>query len=279
MAKENLKIHERTNDQIVLRAERGVGKQADAQQSSGRLALAESPMLSLKKVIYMMLKTAFQRVTGVLPDQLEPALDPIDKIPESLEIAIEEAIYNHPILKSANSDIESAFAQHNTAASPYYPRVDLEAGYSWNNNLDGIPDKNEDLTAMVRMQWNVFKGGKDAARRNETAHLISQAKNIRDNTYRQVVESMRLSWVAHQTVKNQMVFFKQHSDASVKTNRAYQEQFNIGQRSLLDLLDSANEMFQAKSAYVNSLYDQQFAMFRILTSKGTLNEFLNVNIT
>ena len=126
------------------------------------------------------------------------------------------------------------------------------------------------------MQWNVFKGGKDKARRNETAHLISQAKNIRDNTYRQVVESMRLSWVAHQTVKNQMVFFKQHSDASIKTNKAYQEQFNIGQRSLLDLLDSANEMFQAKSAYVNSLYDQQFSMFRILTSKGTLNEFLNV---
>jgi adhesin transport system outer membrane protein len=277
LAKENLKIHERTNDQIVLRAERGVGKQADAQQSAGRLALAESNVKSEEGNLFDA-ETAFQRVIGVLPDQLEPALDPIDKIPESLEIAIEEAIYNHPILKSANSDIESAFAQHNTAASPYYPRVDLEAGYSWNNNLDGIPDKNEDLTAMVRMQWNVFKGGKDKARRSETAHLISQAKNIRDNTYRQVVESMRLSWVAHQTVKNQMVFFKQHSDASIKTNKAYQEQFNIGQRSLLDLLDSANEMFQAKSAYVNSLYDQQFAMFRILTSKGTLNEFLNVTL-
>jgi len=277
LAKENLAIHERTNDQIALRAERGIGKKADAQQSLGRVALAETNVKSEEGNLFDA-ETAFQRVIGVLPKDLEPAPDPIDNISESLDAAIEEAIANHPILKSANSDIESAFAQHKTAASPYYPRVDLEAGYSWNNNLDGIPGKNEDLTAMVKMQWNVFKGGKDKARRNETAHLINQAKNIRDNTYRQVVESMRLSWVAYQTVKNQMVFFKRHSDASVKTSKAYQEQFNIGQRSLLDLLDSANEMFQAKSAYVNSLYDQQFAMYRILTSKGTLNQFLDVKL-
>jgi adhesin transport system outer membrane protein len=277
LAKENLAIHERTNDQIALRAESGIGKKADAQQSLGRVALAETNVKSEEGNLFDA-ETAFQRVIGVLPKDLEPAPDPIDSISENLDAAIEEAIENHPILKSANSDIESAFAQHKTAASPYYPRVDLEAGYSWNNNLDGIPGKNEDLTAMVKMQWNVFKGGKDKARRSETAHLINQAKNIRDNTYRQVVESMRLSWVAYQTVKNQMVFFKRHSDASVKTSKAYQEQFNIGQRSLLDLLDSANEMFQAKSAYVNSLYDQQFAMYRILTSKGTLNQFLDVKL-
>jgi len=277
LAKENLEIHRRTNDQISLRAERGVGKKADAQQSLGRLSLAETSVQSEEGNLRDA-ETAYLRVIGLLPKQLEQAPDPIDSIPESLDIAIEEALSNHPILKSANSDIESAFAQHNTAASPYYPRVDLEAGYSWNNNLDGIPNRNEDLTAMVKMQWNIFKGGKDSARRNETAYLINKAKNIRDNTYRQVVESMRLSWVAYQTVKNQMIYFKRFSDASIKTNKAYQGQFNIGQRTLLDLLDSANEMFVAKSAYVNSLYDQQFSMYRILTSKGELNRFLTVKL-
>ncbi len=277
LAKENLEIHQRTNDQILLRAERGVGKKADAQQSLGRLALAESNVKSEEGNLYDT-ETAFQRVIGVLPKDLEPAPDPIDSIPESVDAAIEEAIANHPILKSANSDIESAFAQHKTAASSYYPRVDFEAGYSWNNNLDGVPYKNEDLTAMVRMQWNVFNGGKDIARRNETAYRITEAKNIRDNTYRLVVESMRLSWTAYQTVKNQMVFFKRHSDASIKTHQAYQKQFNIGQRTLLDLLDSANEMYLAKSAYVNALYDQQFAMYRILTSKGMLNQFLGTQL-
>ena len=78
---------------------------------------------------------------------------------------------------------------------------------------------------------------KTTARRRETAERINQAKEIRDNTHRQVVESMRLSWVAHQTVKQQLEFFRIYKDSSIKSNLAYQKQFNIGQRTLLDLLD------------------------------------------
>ncbi|MCK5666709.1 MAG: TolC family protein, partial [Thiotrichaceae bacterium] len=183
-----------------------------------------------------------------------------------------------PILKSANADIDSAYAQHDTARSPYMPRLDIEAGATHDNDLDGIKGKNEDVSAMLRLRYNLFNGGKDLARRKETAQLINQSKDIRDNTYRQVVESMRLSWVAHQTVKSQLDFFKSYQDASIKTNTAYQKQFNIGQRTLLDLLDSANEMFVAKSAYTNAKYDELFSQYRILASKGGLNKYLGVKL-
>jgi adhesin transport system outer membrane protein len=89
---------------------------------------------------------------------------------------------------------------------------------------------------------------------------------------------MRLSWIAHQTVQNQMAFFESHRDSSIKSNEAYQKQFNIGRRSLLDLLDSANEMFVAKSAYANAKYDELFSQFRILASAGALNNYLNVTL-
>jgi adhesin transport system outer membrane protein len=158
------------------------------------------------------------------------------------------------------------------------PRLDVEAGTSYNNDLDGIKGRNYDASVMLQLRYNLFNGGKDVARRRETAELINQSKEIRDNTYRQVVESMRLSWVAHQTVKNQLDFFKTHRDASIKTNLAYQKQFNIGQRTLLDLLDSANEMFLAKSAYTTAKYDVIFSEYRILTSKGALNNYLNITL-
>lgn len=277
LAEENLQVHARTNDQIKLRGERGIGKKADTDQSIGRLSLAETNVRS-DQGNFQDAETAFLRVVGVLPGTLVNPPDPTQHIPDTLDISVEQALANHPILKSANADIDHAFAQHETAASPYYPRLDIELGYSHNNNLDGIPGKNEDWNAMLRSRWNVFNGGKDSARRQETAHLITQAKDIRDNTYRQVVETMRLSWVAHQTVMSQMEFFKKHADSSVKTNQAYQKQFNIGQRTLLDLLDSANEMFLAKSAYVNAQYDELFAKYRILTSKGELTSFLDVKL-
>lgn len=277
LAQENLVVHARTNDQITLRSEQGIGKRADIEQSTGRLSLAETNVRAeegnLKDA-----KTAFLRVVGALPGQLETPADPNTLLPASIDEAIEKAVENHPILKSANADIESAVSQHETARAAYMPRVDFEGGGSYNNNLDGIPGKNEDLTAMLRLRYNLFNGGKDLARRKETAHLIAQSKDIRDNTYRQVVESMRLSWVAHQTVKDQLAFFKNHRDSSIKALEAYQLQFNIGQRTLLDLLDSANEMFIAKSAYTNALYDELFAAYRILASMGGLNQSLGVTL-
>ena len=277
LAKENQLIHQRINDQIRLRGEHGIGKRADTEQSKGRLALAEKNTLSEIGNIKDS-ETAFLRVIGALPQDLESPAAPSDTLPENIEQAVEQAVANHPILKSANADIDSAFAQHDTARAPYMPRLDVEAGATHDNDLDGIKGKNEDVSVMLRLRYNLFNGGKDIARRKETAELINQSKDIRDNTYRQVVESMRLSWVAHETVKSQMEFFKEHMDASIKTNNAYQKQFNIGQRTLLDLLDSANEMFISKSSYTDAKYNELFSQFRILTSKGALNNYLGVTL-
>ncbi len=277
LAKDNLLIHQRTNDQIQLRSARGIGRRADADQSTGRLALAERNTLSeignLKDT-----ETTFLRVIGALPNDLEPVTAPTDALPEKMEQAVEQAIANHPILKSANADVDSAFAQHDTARAAYMPRIDFEAGASHNVDIDGIKGKNEDATAILRLRYNLFNGGRDLARRKETAQLINQAKDIRNNTYRQVVESMRLSYIAYRTIQSQLKYFKSHMVSSIRTNIAYQKQFNIGQRTLLDLLDSANEMFVAKSAYSNAKYDGLFAEYRVLASKGALNNYLDVKL-
>lgn len=277
LARENLSIHQKTNDQIQLRSGRGIGKKADADQSTGRLALAKKNALSevgnLKDA-----ETAFLRVVGEFPKDLQSVTVPTGALPINLDSAVEQAIANHPILKSANADIDSAMAQHSTAKAAYMPRLDVEASASHNVDIDGIKGKNEDTSVMLRLRYNLFNGGKDLARRKETSKLINQAKSIRDNTYRQVVESMRLSWVAHETIKSQMNFFKIHKYSSIKSNAAYQKQFKIGQRTLLDLLDSANEMFVSKSAFTNAKYDELYSRFRILTSKGTLNESLGINL-
>jgi len=138
-------------------------------------------------------QTAYLRVVGRLPYDLQHIASPEKALPASFDQAIDLAINNHPILKSANVDIESAIAQHATAKAAFMPRVDLELSASHNKDIDGIEGVNEDALAMVRLRYNLYNGGKDMARRRETAQLINQAKSNRDNTYRQPVESMRLS--------------------------------------------------------------------------------------
>jgi adhesin transport system outer membrane protein len=277
LAQTNLEAHQRTHDQIMLRAERGVGRKADMEQSLGRLALAEANLKS-EQANLRDAETAYIRVVGMPPSSLSLPDSPISMLPASVDEAIATAIENHPTLRLANYDVESAQAQHATAKAPFYPDLHFELGTRADHDIDGQEGKDKDITAMLRLRYNLYNGGRDSARREETAFLINQAAEIRNNTHRQVEESVRLSWNAWQTLNAQMPAREQHVQSSEKARDAYQQQFSLGQRTLLDLLDSENEVFRARTALVNTKYDELYAMYRILNSMGMLLQGLNVEL-
>ncbi len=277
LAVTNLEAHERTHDQIKLRSEYGVGRKADMDQSEGRLALAKANLVAEQSNLADA-EIIYSRVVGIEAKNLTDPASPRSLLPETLDEAIALALENHPVLKSATADVESSNAQYETSKAAFFPRVDFELGTTANNDIDGINGNNKDVTAMFRLRYNLLNGGRDSARREQTAYLINQATEIRNNTHRQVEESTRLSWNALQTVDRQKSYFELHVESSKRSRDAYQQQFNLGQRTLLDLLDSENEVFVASQAYVNSQYDELFALYRILNSMGMLLPSLNVSL-
>ena len=175
-------------------------------------------------------------------------------------------------------DVAATVAQHEASKQAFYPRFDLELGARYGDDLDGTEGRDDDMTAMLRMRYNLFAGGKDKARSAQTARLINEAKEVRNNTYRQVVESMRLSWAAYEATQQQLTYLENYVTASEKTRGAYAKQFNLGKRTLLDLLDTENELFEARRARVNAWHDNQLAQYRILVAMGKLKEYLGVQL-
>lgn len=277
LADENLEIHRTTNDQVKLRSERGVGKKADEEQSIGRLARAETNERAERGNL-LDANTAFLKVVGRLAEDLEQPESPASSMPADIDAAVDQAVATNPILKAAETDVQEAEAQQQSAQSPFFPMLHFEVTGRNDADLDGTTGQDDEVQAMLRMRYNLFSGGRDEARRKETASLVSQAKEIRNTTHREVIETMRLAWAAYETVTSQLEFFASHREAAIKTHESYQQQFNIGQRTLLDLLDSANEMYTAKADYANAQYDQMIAMYRILAATGTLHEHLNVTL-
>ena len=272
----NLDNHQQTYDRILKRGERGVGSKADVQQALGRLALAKTNLMAEENKQEDAI-AAFINVVGSDPMHLEDPEPPKQLLPASLEEAITVALDNNPRLKSADADVDAAREQYEAAKSLFYPRVHLELSGSNNDNLDGITGTNKDAQAMISGRYN-FTGGKDIARRQETVYQLDQAKEIRARTHRQVVESMRLSWHAYETAKSQLEYFETHVNASKQALIAYRKQFNIGQRTLIDLLDQENEVFQANINYVNGLYTLAFSTYRILAGTGKLLWSLDVEL-
>ena len=252
LAQTNLESHLRTHDQITLRSERGVGRRADMDQSLGRLALAETNLMAEQSNLRDA-ETNYLRVVGEAPSSLSQPPSPEPFLPMTVEEAVNIAIQNHPTLRSAQADVASANAQHDVTKAAFLPRVDFELGTRNDHDIDGVRGTDKDVTAMFRLRYNLLNGGKDKARREETAFLINQAAEIRNNTHRQVEQSVRLSWNALETVRRQMSYFEEYAAAAEKTRDAYQQQFNFGQRTLLDLLDSENELFRARIALTKFL--------------------------
>ncbi|MCL2911631.1 TolC family outer membrane protein [Shewanella aquimarina] len=286
LAEKNLQSHKDIYDQIKQRTDSGLGSVADLSQITGRLARANANVIAAKNNFFDA-KAQFVRIVEKEPENLIVPVPDDDMLPTNLTDGLKVAQENHPILKSAASDISAAENERSSAQSNYYPKLSLELGGNWNDNLDGedgysafasqnVGGHNNDLVAMVRVKYNLFAGGKDLAREKEAAYKIGEAKEIRQRAYRQVVEGVNLAWNAYEMLEPQKLYIRDHVIAAKDTQVAYSQQFNLGQRTLLDLLDTENELFEARKDYLDAEYDEILSEYRILNATGRLLESLRV---
>jgi adhesin transport system outer membrane protein len=244
-------------------------------QIAARLALAKSNYIAGENNLQDAVSN-FYGVVGYLPEvstlQRPASLD----VSPTVTAALETAFANHPQLKSADADIEAAKAQHKASKSPNRPTLTLEGDRTWNEDIDGIEGDNEDWVVALRLRYRLYNGGKDTSRNKQTASLLEEAQEIRNQTKRQVDEGMRLSWHAYESTKQQLKFLETYVSSVEATKEAYRKQFNIGKRSLLDLLNTENELLDAKTNYLNADYDQILSRYRILNAEGQLTSKLGI---
>jgi adhesin transport system outer membrane protein len=123
---------------------------------------------------------------------------------------------------------------------------------------------------MLRVRYNLSNGGADIAQKRATASQITEAKDVKLNASRQVQEGLGLAWNAREALLKQKDFMQQHVQASYDTVMAYRKQFLLGTRSLLDVLNTENELFEARQNAVNTDYDELYSEYRILNATGGL---------
>ena len=270
LAEANLKRHQQVYDQISLRSARGVGRLADQDQAEARLAQAQNNLFT-EKTNLADARTNYFSVVGSEPADLAEPTGLNGQLPADLQAARRQLLENSPILRSAESDVAAAEKQYEAAKSTFYPRFDAELSRGADNNIDGDPGHNNEWQAMLRMRYNLFAGGSNKAELEAKSYQATQALDIRNNALRQLNEELGLSWNALENAREQLPIARQYVDYSTRVREAYQQQFTIGERTLLDLLDSENELFNASRRAVDLKYTELFTQYRI---KATLGELL-----
>lgn len=274
LAQANLSQHEDTLSKIRERFESGVGTRVDVVQTRGRQAQSRSNLLLAQRNVSNG-EAQFLRVVGAPPQDLSQP-DPIDNLPSTLGAALEIAYRTSPRLLAAQAELDAATAARRAARAPFHPRFDLEVGATRNDDTDGTLGANDDEMAVVRMTYNLYRGGGDKARLNETQAREFAARENLNAVRRAVTEDITLIWNELQDIRVRLEYLEGHVTATEEVLKVYNEQLTLGKRTLLDLLDMQNELLRARVAYVSGKYTERFARYRILAALGNLLNTMEV---
>jgi outer membrane protein, adhesin transport system len=278
LAVENEKVHRETLAQMSRLADVGQGKRADAQQAEARYALAQASLTQLRAGLAQA-EASFQHLTGQQPGVLADPGSFQAKLPATLEAALAQALEEHPAIRSAQKDLLAAQADRESLRSRFVaPRLALELGTSSNHDLDGIPGVNADRYAMLRLRYNLFRGGIDDSRVREAEARADEALANYARARNDTERDLRQTWQVLAEDRNRMPQLQRYAEASAQVVRSYRLQFSIGQRTLLDVLNAENELFTARSNQYTVASAVTLGELRLLATMGKLLETLGVEI-
>ncbi|MES2319478.1 MAG: TolC family outer membrane protein [Pseudomonadota bacterium] len=276
LAEENYVRHRAVYMQIQKKTQAGVSRRVDFEQIAGRVALAESNLLQETANLHDV-SARFQRLVGVVPaNPLAPMSALSQGMPKTASAALGGALRTHPALQAAAENVRANDNAARMRRATYAPRIDVRLRSDHGNNLNGISGSTNNQALELQMSWNLFNGFSDLSRVRQQADLVNVARDQRDKACRDVRQTVLIAYNDTAKLTAQLGYLDQHQLSIEKARDAYRQQFDIGQRSLLDLLDSENELFQSKRAYANAEYDRMFAFARTHAGMGTLQQALGL---
>jgi adhesin transport system outer membrane protein len=276
LAEVNVSEHRKISDMVGKRAKAGLSNDSDYKQTQGRLALAESQLLAEKSNLQDVI-ARYKTATGEYPENLSlPHSIPHAELPKTEHEAIHYAVSHYPVVKSAQADVAQACEQHEVSKAPNYPRLDILADINRNRNEGGLRGPSYDQAVFLQATYDIYAGGSKVARQKETSHLFIQAQEIMQNSVRQAKENTKIAWDLYDTARKVSPMLKEHRDSTVNTVNAYHSQFTLGKRTLFDLLDVQNELYNANKEYTSNRYKILISQYRLLHSMGVLAQRIHV---
>ena len=275
-AEENYAQHKIVYDQINERTKKGVSRGVDLETATGRMALAESNLLTETSNLHDV-SARYQRIVGLKPANLEENPKSLTAgIAATPVAALKNAFDKSPQLLATMENIQAAQADVNVRRAGYYPRLDFRLQSDHGHYLNGIRGMTDNTTAALELRWNLFNGMRDEARVSQYTQNLNVAKDLRDKACRDIRQTLVIALNDVNKLKEQVGYLDQHQLSTDKARQAFRNQFDIGQRTLLDLLDTENEYFQARRAYAIAERDLDIAYARVHAGSGGLLAALGI---
>jgi len=267
---EDVKSHAETLENIKKKVEGGAGRASEVQLAESRLALARSRLLR-SQGDYRTAENSFIEVVG-RPPNVEEMSTPTLISPQfsTLEEAIEQAFCCNPKIAAAFANAQSSHAKIGVSRSQLSPKLSFDITYFHGNDLNGVPGSNLLVNGLFAINWDFFTSGKHLAQIRADRALYAQALCDIENTKRIVENEVSTSFELYVIDQERLVELVRHKDTSFEVFESYGKEFEVGSRSLFDLLNAQIEFNNARVSEANGVFDIYTDAYRLLASTGEL---------
>jgi adhesin transport system outer membrane protein len=274
-AEDNMTFHNSLVSDLSSGVTAGSISVADLQQAQER-AKAASVRVSEAREALQNAKIELLALSGLEVEdvQMPPAM--AEKLPVSLSEAVGLTRSRHPKVLEAQADVDAANAEAKKEKGDIFPTIGLEFSGRVGEDIDAFRGETTDLLGRVVLRWDIFNGGINQAKYQEMIRRASESRFRLHETERNAEADTRRAWNSRET---QTAVFRDLVDQSKSTDElliSYREQFSVGRRSLLDVLDAQNTRFNVQVRAETARFSEMFAVYQILASTNSLLDAFNL---
>ena len=277
IAEDNATFHERLAADLREGVQRGSISIADQQQAEERLQAARARVTEAREDLETA-AIAFQTLTGLPIDSVTMPPELSQAMPGSLPDAEAMARENNPRVQEAIADLGAAREVVRSARSEAMPRLNAEGRARLGHDIDGFAGTTRDLQANLVMRWNLYNGGIKEANIREQQRRADEVHARLFQMTREAEEDVRSAWSRLQNQSRLVGELETQSRVADDLLLSYREQFNVGRRSLLDVLDAQNTRQNVQAQAESARMARLFAQYRVLASANRLIEALGVSM-
>ena len=239
----------------------------DVAQSRARLSEARSNVASAKATLAASVAN-YLNVVGHEPGKLKyPGLA---RLPRSLQAAQAAASEINPNILSAAYVEEAARYQTEVLKGDLLPSVDLQASAIFNDPSSTGSGSSEAASIEGVLTIPLYEAGRVYSSVRQAKQVASQRRLEVIQAGRSVRESVSISWNNLASAREIIRSAKEQVSAAELALDGVRQEYLVGSRTTLDVLDAESDVFSARIALVSAQRDQIVNAYQILGSIGRL---------
>jgi adhesin transport system outer membrane protein len=272
LADQNVANHQELFSNVKSRFDGGRAGEGDLQQALERVESAKAARAELQLKLSDA-RSRYRQVVGIEAVNLRfPG--PLRRLPTTKDEALAAALRYNPTLLAADADRTAAKEAFRVTDGAFVPTVALEGRASHGIDAGTFIGQRDDVSGKIVVSWDIFRGGQDSWHRSEMAERFTETTMRHARLQRGAQESIDKAWAARKITAERISALVRELAANKKTIVAYRKEYEIGQRSLIDLLNAENQYFNAAVSLTSSRGVIVFADYQLLAAMGALLDYV-----